>query len=230
MNIMGKSYLPRDEAGRVAFMGNVAEHLVEEPQAWGFDAAEAAAYAGVQAAFASAWQRSQQATSRSHLTVGEKNDAMAEAVAATRAVVARLEAWPGMSDDKRRRLGLTVAAPRRRRIPRPDTAPLLSIDSVRGRRVRLRIDRPTWGNHQTPHGKPPHARGSMVMTHIGETFPPDPAAWRFERNTGQSTLDIQLPHHIPPGTKVWFTACWFNPRFQNGPMAVPVAGWVQHGV
>jgi hypothetical protein len=40
---------------------------------------------------------------------------------------------------------------------------------------------------------------------------------------------LKLPRDLPPGTKFWLSAAWYNPRAQLGPTSFPVSGWTQFG-
>ena len=43
-----------------------------------------------------------------------------------------------------------------------------------------------------------------------------------EGNSGRTRIDITFPSGITPGSKVWFTAFWFNEKKQAGPTTTPV--------
>ena len=43
-----------------------------------------------------------------------------------------------------------------------------------------------------------------------------------EGSTSRTLVDVDFPITLPAGTRVWFTAYWFNPRLQAGPACNPV--------
>ena len=57
---------------------------------------------------------------------------------------------------------------------------------------------------------------------MGATPPAELSAWKFEGNTGRTTIDVLFPTSVASGATVWFTAFWFNPRKQQGPACDPV--------
>ena len=72
-------------------------------------------------------------------------------------------------------------------------------------------------------GKAALTSGALVFSFVGNEPPSDLGRWKFEQSTGRVTkIDVAFDHALPGGTKVWFTAFWFNGRKQNGPPSAPV--------
>ena len=44
----------------------------------------------------------------------------------------------------------------------------------------------------------------------------------LRRLAGKPIVDVTFPGTTPAGSKVWFTAFWFNNRKQDGPAATPI--------
>jgi hypothetical protein len=91
-------------------------------------------------------------------------------------------------------------------------------------RVRLR------GKDSPRRGKPRGVAGAMVYSFVGSEPPATLDGWTCEGGTTRTTTDITLgarSHGIKPGDMVWFTACWFNPRMQRGPVATPKPTYIQ---
>ena len=61
-----------------------------------------------------------------------------------------------------------------------------------------------------------------MFSFVGEEAPTTGAGWNFEGNTTRTMVNVAFPATITPGSKVWFTAFWFNPRALSGPAATPV--------
>jgi hypothetical protein len=68
----------------------------------------------------------------------------------------------------------------------------------------------------------------MVFAALGEVPPPPPdkmgngAGWRYVGSVTRTKLSATFSADVPPGTKVWFIAAWFNWRDERGPMCMPV--------
>ena len=124
-------------------------------------------------------------------------------------------------------LGLTPedAAPRRAGVPAEP--PRLLVESTGQRAVRVHIG---GGGPGIRARKPVGCAGATLMIWIGpELPPPDVAHWRFLRNTGRTREVVTFANDLPPGTPVWFTAMWFNARFESGAAATPARGYVGSG-
>ena len=73
-----------------------------------------------------------------------------------------------------------------------------------------------------PRKNPNLLWGATVFSHVGETAPTTENDWTYEGNTSKTTLTVQFPQALPPGTKVWFTAVWYNRKAETGPPAAAV--------
>ena len=104
-------------------------------------------------------------------------------------------------------------------IPAPGTAPGISILATVGNTVKLRLYDL---NDIAKRGKPPLVDGASVFSFVGAAAPVDESAWKFEGMTARTRVDIVFPPITPTGSKVWFTAFWFNDRKVPGPAATPV--------
>ena len=49
-------------------------------------------------------------------------------------------------------------------------------------------------------------------------------------HTTQTRLKVTLPIGLPPGTQVWFTACWLGRGLRMSCPATPLKTWVQFGL
>ena len=75
---------------------------------------------------------------------------------------------------------------------------------------------------------PPGRSGSNNLSPRWPTAPATLTCWTWHCNTGLTRLAIKFPH-LPPGTQVWLTACWFNTRFDPGPWSLPMTCHVGGG-
>jgi len=49
-------------------------------------------------------------------------------------------------------------------------------------------------------------------------------------NTTQTRTAVRFNGELPPGTKVWLSAFWCNPRLQSGPPCNPVSTNIAGGL
>jgi len=102
---------------------------------------------------------------------------------------------------QRSSLGLRTssAGGHRPRIAKPDHAPILHVAYPRGNRLPIQLrDR----SSPTNRGKPRGVSGAVVLTFVGDNPPGPGEHWRF-RNVSRTTLQMEFPSSLLPGTKVW---------------------------
>jgi len=218
-------FLSLSDAGLLAWTVNFNTLINADPTAYGLTVEQAAEYATLSDAYASAYQTAVDPGTRTRGKVQAKNTAKAALKDRARLLAKVIEGQVGVTDEQKIDLGLNVRkapAP----IPPPETAPDIDIVSVSGRRVKIRLH----NADNTKRAKPAGVAGASVFSFVGEAPPSDTAAWKFEGNTTRTVVDVDIDPSAQPGAKVWFTAFWFNPRAQSGPAANPVATNVQFGV
>jgi hypothetical protein len=103
---------------------------------------------------------------------------------------------------------------------------VIDIVSVRGNTVNLRLHE---AGDSSRRGKPAGVNGAAIYSFVGAVPPTDEREWTFEGLTSKVKIDITFPGSVTPGSKVWFTAFWFNQRKQNGPAADCVTTNLQGG-
>jgi hypothetical protein len=81
----------------------------------------------------------------------------------------------------------------------------------------------------TTRGKPAGVQGASVFSYVGATPPVEVTGWTFQGNTTLTTIDVTFASTLPPGTVVWFTAFWYNPRAKAGPGCSPVSAILAGG-
>jgi hypothetical protein len=123
-------------------------------------------------------------------------------------------------------LGVVVPNPEPSPRPVPSFAPLLTVVSVDGRLVKIRLADPA---HPTHKRMPAGVDGATVMSFVGAEAPSDPFDYKYEGSTSKTTVDILFPESVAPGTQVWLTAFFFNERKQNGPACAGVGAIINYG-
>jgi hypothetical protein len=156
---------------------------------------------------------------RTSVTVEQKKIHKRSLINACRMLVNICNAWPQMTNDKRKELGIHVRKPRVNRLPVPTIAPLLEVEQVKANVVGVVARNPTTGRRAFPSG----VRGIAVYTHVGDEAPASPDEMRFEGAGTDSKTLVSFPKTLAPFTKVWISVCYTNPRGQAGPGSTPTA-------
>lgn len=221
---MARDFFPRRDAEVGQWTGHFAAKIQEDFLALGLTEAQCDAYVEVQQAFHVAVLRVNSHATNSTAAVVKKNTLRVELESQTRLLARIIRANPNVDSATRVELGLSVSEDGRvggrgSRAPVPTWAPDLYARAVEGSTVTLRLrDREAPDNK----GKPRSCAGAAIFAYIGEEPPSESSQWVFCRNTTRTTADVTFREYLPPGTKVWFSACWFNTRAENGPQSFAI--------
>ncbi len=165
------------------------------------------------------------AATRTKIAVSMKNEAKKAlrniAMLLSRIIVAN----PDVTSADRIAIGLNSRG-ESTKIHAPSKEPHMRVVSVNGRIVTIRVN----DFSGSSAGKPKTVIGAAVFAYIGEDEPPaNIRSWQFMKNISKTTTDIVFPADLVPGSKVWFTAFWFNSKMENSPCAKPVCTNIQGG-
>jgi hypothetical protein len=216
---MPTAFPPSREAQLVTWSANFGAKITATPTAYGLTAAQATAYAALSTAFVSAYNIAQSDATRSPMNIATKDQAKRNLIGNIRLLGGIVQRFPGTTNATRLDLGLPqrmMPAP----IPAPGAAPLIDVKSVAGRTASLRLIDVA---NPTRRGMPPGVIGASVFSFVGAAAPADLSNWKFEGNTGRTKFNVAFPTTVVSGATVWFTAYWFNPRKQGGPVSVAVS-------
>jgi hypothetical protein len=216
--------MPTTDQGLLDWTANFAAKIILTPGDWGLTPIQATDYDALKSAYANALAVAINPATRTRVTIAQKASARSDLIAQTRLLVSIVEGQATLSDAQRIDLGLTVRkspAP----IPAPADAPRIDLLGMNGRTLSIRLH----DGSGTTRGKPANVSGATVFTAVGESAPADLSGWTFQLNTGRTSASIVFDADLPAGTKVWITACWFNPRKQPGPIALPQSSLIQYG-
>jgi hypothetical protein len=200
--------------------------ITASPGAFGLDSSQCVAYAAVNAAYASAYEASQDPATRTKAKISAKNQARANLRKATADLARIIDGTATVTDEQKIELGLNVRASSAR-VPPPGVAPVAEIIGVNGHLVSVRVRD---GETPSRRGKPAGVLGANVYSFVGATYPTDPSGWEFQGATTKRTLDVLFPDSVPAGSQVWICATWFNPTVESGPVSTPVTTFIQHGM
>ena len=222
--MQAKLKIPRADSAVLQWSQNVLNLISCSPSQWGLQPSDVSDYAALHADFATKLTACEPSV-RSKPAVVAKNESLEKLKSGALLLAYKIYADASVSEAMKVQIGMPPRA-KPTQIPPPDSAPIVQIVSQSGFTVRIRL-RDTDGARR---GRAAHTAGASVFTFAGDEPPTDRGQWKFERSTGRvDKIDITFPATLTPGTKVWFTALWFNGRKQSGPMAQPIAANVAGG-
>ena len=208
---------------------NADARLTATPATYGTTAAVATAYHAVHDAFLTAYNTlvaSRASGTRSSSEVAIKSAAKIALLNFARPLYKQIQANTAVTAAAKIELGVVVPNPEPTPRPVPSFAPLLTVVSVDGRLVRIRLGDPA---HPTRKAMPAGVDGATVMSFVGADAPGDPTTYKYEGSTSRTTVDILFPESVVPGTQIWLTAFFFNERKQNGPACAGVGAIINYG-
>ncbi|MDB5319156.1 MAG: hypothetical protein JWN40_787 [Phycisphaerales bacterium] len=215
---MAAKFPPEREANLVSSASNFDVKITASAPTFGLTSAQATSFHATLVAFTTARTVALDPLTRSPANIIAKDIAKASLLAAYRQLAGIVQRFPGTTNFTRSELGLPLRM-HPTPIPAPATAPLIEVKSVAGRTARIRlID----AANPTRRGRPPFTNGAAVFSFVGVTPPASLSDWKFEGNTGRTSVNILFPDTVASGAMVWIAAYWFNPRKQAGPGSDPV--------
>jgi hypothetical protein len=78
--------------------------------------------------------------------------------------------------------------------------------------------------------KPRGAFSAIVWSYAGDVPPANVRDWQYVNQTTRTINRLIFDAHLPPGAKVWLTACWMNSRGKQGRPCEPVMTHVGGGL
>jgi hypothetical protein len=213
-----RDFLPSREPELVTWVNTFNTLIAAGPTTYGLTAGQATSYGTLATNFVDAYNLANADATRSPSNIIGKNNCKKLLIASTRQLAAIIQAFPGTTNQMRSDLGLTVPQDVISSIPAPSNAPAAEVVKRQGTLVRVKLHDST-GERR---GKPKGVQGARIYSHIGATPPVDVNAWAFEGQATRRFVDIVFPAETAPGTQVWLTACWYNPRGETGPACDPV--------
>ena len=163
---------------------------------------------------------------RSAQMTAAKDSARLSMLNLLRPIYAQVAASTSISDEAKIALGVHVKDTHITPQPVPDFAPVPSVVKVDGNVVTMLAANP---NEPTSKARPPFTAGIAWFSFVGAQAPTDPAAFKFEGNTGRVETSITFPASVEIGATVWFTCFFFNNRKRSGPACTPVSATLGAG-
>ncbi|MCC7349428.1 MAG: hypothetical protein IT446_02570 [Phycisphaerales bacterium] len=214
---MSLSYLPGTDAGLADWALNFDTKITAAPGTYGLTALQAGVYGGLRTAYATALATATNPTTRGGSTIFAKNQAKKSLISASRELAAIVQAFPGTTDQMRYDLQLTVRKTPPSPVPVTSEVPLIDLKKVSGYTASIRLH--AAGNRR---GKPVNVAGAGVYGYVGPNAPTSEQQWTLLMNTTETSVDVTFGQQPAPGSTVWLTARWYNPKIEYGPAAEPV--------
>lgn len=216
---MASSYIPSTDAGFSAWITNFSSLITASPTTYGLIAGDATAIAAQATSYNAALTVATDPSTRTPSAVAAKDAAKAEALAVVRPYAVQISLNPGVSDEDKTAVGVTVRKLVPSPIPAPVDAPQVSFVSAVPLVTTLKVV-----NSATPtsKAKPFGAIGIQLFGSVGTVAATDPEQLKF---IGQFT---KIPLSIDFGSsdqgKICTVAARFVTRGGNGG-AAKVGPW-----
>ena len=210
-------FLPTTDAGLLAFATPFSAKITAGPVPLGLTAANASALAAAVTDYSTKLADAQDPATRGEQTIFLKDQSKDSLKTLIRQFARQIQGTMTVTDAQRQDLGLPI----RDTSPSPaepiSVAPALTVQDVFGHNVRVRV-RDASGQRR---GRPANARGCVLYSFVGATPPAGAEGWVSEGPITRDSQVVAFSSELAAGTKVWFTAQWFNAR-GTGPGCSPV--------
>jgi len=217
--------VPTKDSLLAVYAPNFSGIITLSPTTYNVTTAQAAALATATDNFVEAYNAARAEGTRSKSLTATKNTCKIALLSLLRPMYGAIQASATVTNTQKVNLGITI----RRTptpVPAPSTEPQVTVVSVTGRTVKLRLR-----DAANPHrvGRPVGVASATILSYVGATPPAGIGAWRFEGNVSKTLIDVVFPDTVAPGALVWFTVFWSNRKDEAGPACDPVSTYLQYG-
>ena len=217
--------VPTKDSLLAVYAPNFSGIITASPTTYNVTTAQAAALATATDNFVDAYNAARAEGTRSKSLTATKTSMKIALLALLRPMYGAIQASATVTNTQKVNLGITI----RRTptpVPAPSTEPVVTVVSVTGRTVKLRLR-----DAANPHrvGRPVGVASATILSYVGATPPAGIGAWRFEGNVSKTLIDVVFPDTVAPGALVWFTVFWSNRKDEAGPACDPVSTYLQYG-
>lgn len=214
---MPKSYFPTKQAEAVSWALQFSNQVVANAAAFNVPTAVATQLNTLNANLQEAWVAFSNPANRTRGIIEAKTAALRDFKSFVKNVVNTIQAAPGVTDQQRIDLGITVRKTQPSKDSAPTEQPIVTVKKTLGRTVTVGLSRA-----EGKRGRPAKTLGANVFVLRGAS-PNDPTAkWEFAANTGKNTIEIPFGPSATADT-VWFQACWYNGAKEPGPLSNAVS-------
>ena len=221
----GTSWLPLTDEGLRTFCESFLSTITPVPTDFGLVIGDVTLLNTRTTDYTEKLATSEEPSTRTRPSVAAKRISKAALITTMRNLYKKVLA-ANLPADKMEALGLRPRDVQPTPIPAPAMAPQINIVGRVENTVKLKFTDPT---DPSRRGRPPGVDGIAVFSYVGEVAPTTDAGWHFEGNVTRMAVDVIFPASVTPGSKVWLTAFFFNPRAMSGPAATPVSTYLPGG-
>ena len=217
--------VPTKDSLLAVYAPNFSGIITASPTTYNVTTAQATALATASDNFVDAYNAARAEGTRSKSLTATKTSMKIALLSLLRPMYGAIQASATVTNTQKVNLGITI----RRTptpVPAPSTEPVVTVVSVTGRTVKLRLR-----DAANPHrvGRPVGVASATILSYVGATPPAGIGAWRFEGNVSKTLIDVVFPDTVAPGALVWFTVFWSNRKDEAGPACDPVSTYLQYG-
>ena len=207
-------FLPKTESELSSWALLLGAALVRSPAALGVSPDAAATFLAEAEAFAASLAAVSVPAMRTTGLTARKNEQRDRLVASARRLVPVVRSYTAGESELQVNLGLFLCRERRKRVPPPTLAPVLSVESGPGRSAVVRLRDATRPGRARPEG----VVGAILFAQFTADVPRDNSAWAFVATTTATTLRVPLTGgDLYAPAPVWLTARWLGTALQSGP-------------
>ncbi len=211
------SYFPTKDALIVTWANTFASVLSSSPTTYGATPAIATEFQTLATNLENAYLTSQEPATRTKGTIASKQEAKQAMKEACRKIVRVIYAQT-LTDQQLIDIGLRPYDVTPTQSPIPALAPTLEVVSVYGHNVRVKLKDASGESR----GKPAFVSAAQLYSFVGATPPSGSDGWKMEACVTRTSIIVQFPETVAPGSKVYLTAAWMNSRGLTGPACTPV--------
>lgn len=215
-------FLPLSDAALLNWLNNASSVLTASPATYGSNLEAAATFAAVVTAYADAYATANEVSTRTKVTVADKDSARKAAKEAARQMASVAYGQAGITAGQLTAIGLTVKDTTPSPVPVPTTIPNVTLMLTGPQTMRVLARDPA---SETSRAKPAGVRQIMVQVYesTGGTTPPsDLSQWPGATPYGRTTIDLYFAEMIET-TDVWVSCYWMNSRNERGPSSEPMS-------
>jgi hypothetical protein len=216
---MSNDYLPRANAGALAWMNAFSAGLSADPGAYHLLPADAASVAAAVAALAAAQSAAENPATRTRVTVNERDAARTAAERLCRRYAAAIKADVAVPDADKIAIGVRPINPARVRVRPPATSPLLNLDAA-----TPGVQRHRFADAATPDRarKPAGAIHLQLFVATGDTAATDPHSAPFHAAVTRNPVEVSFAS-ADDGKVATYFARWATRTGAVGPWSLPVS-------
>jgi len=200
--------------------------IVGDEALWGLTVGQSGSYSALSGQFIAAYNTAINPATRTKGAVNAKNVLRSQLRIAARDLVSIINGNPIVTDQMKIDVNLHVRDTSPTPIPAPETAPLINVIQVAGSVATITLRDV---ENQDKRARPRGVAGANVFSFVGDNPPASPSQWQFEGQVTKTKFELDLGSELEAATKVWLTACWYNPRTETGPVSDPIFTFTQAG-